>query len=226
MTVSVWMDMWRMAPSAWVSNISNILYNIPSVDVFFIIQMLTSVMKVLMIATWMLIVWILLEVSSACAVLVTLVMGLRTVQVKEISLFYQMTYRMRVSMQLWIFHSQISMSVIWVCLSVMWMHTVRTLSAAMTVSVRMAMWKMTPSAWVSNICNIDSVWLPTMQFSPLHNSDVDECDEGTDSCHVNADCMDTIGSFQCTCSVGYSGDGIENCTGKGSIHSDKHKLII
>ena len=48
-------------------------------------------------------------------------------------------------------------------------------------------------------------------FFPL--IDVNECDDGTDNCHVNADCTDTIGSFQCTCSLGYSGDGVDNCTG-------------
>ena len=43
---------------------------------------------------------------------------------------------------------------------------------------------------------------------------MNECIEGTDNCHTNADCTDTVGSFQCTCSPGYSGDGIENCTGQ------------
>ena len=38
--------------------------------------------------------------------------------------------------------------------------------------------------------------------------------EGTDSCHTNADCTDTVGSFQCTCNPGYSGDGIISCNGK------------
>ena len=45
-------------------------------------------------------------------------------------------------------------------------------------------------------------------------SDVDECAEGTHDCHDNADCYDVIGSFVCMCSAGYSGDGVENCTGK------------
>ena len=45
-------------------------------------------------------------------------------------------------------------------------------------------------------------------------SDVDECVEGTHDCHDNADCYDIIGSFVCMCSAGYSGDGVENCTGK------------
>ena len=45
--------------------------------------------------------------------------------------------------------------------------------------------------------------------------DVDECADETDDCHANADCTDNIGSFSCMCSSGYSGDGVENCTGEG-----------
>ena len=50
-------------------------------------------------------------------------------------------------------------------------------------------------------------------FQPIF-ADVDECAEGTDNCHTNADCTDTVGSFQCTCSPGYSGDGVTACNGK------------
>ena len=45
----------------------------------------------------------------------------------------------------------------------------------------------------------------------LH-ADVNECDEGTDLCDSNADCTNTIGSYECTCTVGYSGNG--NTCGK------------
>ena len=51
--------------------------------------------------------------------------------------------------------------------------------------------------------------------------DVDECADGTDNCHVNADCTDTIGSFQCTCSIGYSGDGVVSCNGEDRCHSPR-----
>ena len=44
--------------------------------------------------------------------------------------------------------------------------------------------------------------------------DVDEC---TDSCHENADCVNSVGSFQCTCQNGYTGDGNTNCSGKPVI---------
>ena len=55
--------------------------------------------------------------------------------------------------------------------------------------------------------------LTDFQALICHIPDIDECDLETDNCHVNADCTDTIGSFQCTCSIGYSGDGVDNCTG-------------
>ena len=39
---------------------------------------------------------------------------------------------------------------------------------------------------------------------------MDECSLGTDTCDVNAGCIDTDGSFNCICKVGFSGDG-ESC---------------
>lgn len=43
--------------------------------------------------------------------------------------------------------------------------------------------------------------------------DVDECINATlNNCHVNATCNDTVGSFECGCYEGFSGDGV-NCTG-------------
>ena len=43
--------------------------------------------------------------------------------------------------------------------------------------------------------------------------DVDECQLEDDNCHVNATCVDTIGSFVCNCNNGFEGDGV-NCAGK------------
>ena len=40
--------------------------------------------------------------------------------------------------------------------------------------------------------------------------DIDECDGGY--CDSNADCVNTEGSFSCTCVSGYVGNGL-NCTG-------------
>ena len=43
--------------------------------------------------------------------------------------------------------------------------------------------------------------------------DVDECHDGTDSCHATANCSNTVGSYSCNCDIGFTGDGI-TCTGK------------
>lgn len=46
-------------------------------------------------------------------------------------------------------------------------------------------------------------------FSSL---DIDECNTGSSVCDINADCLDTDGSFVCSCKTGYSGDGM-SCNG-------------
>ena len=50
------------------------------------------------------------------------------------------------------------------------------------------------------------------ELSPL--SDIDECSiQGVAECHTEAYCNNTDGSYECTCGVGYAGDGY-NCSGK------------
>ena len=44
-------------------------------------------------------------------------------------------------------------------------------------------------------------------------ADIGECQLNLDTCHANADCIDTIGSYNCSCRSGYEGSGF-NCTGK------------
>lgn len=43
--------------------------------------------------------------------------------------------------------------------------------------------------------------------------DIDECDIGTYSCSDVSDCINTKGSYSCTCKQGYEGDGW-NCSVK------------
>ena len=44
-------------------------------------------------------------------------------------------------------------------------------------------------------------------------SDINECVlSSLNDCDGNADCIDTIGSYNCSCNPGYEGDGF-NCTG-------------
>jgi len=41
--------------------------------------------------------------------------------------------------------------------------------------------------------------------------DIDEC-SGSNNCHAQATCTNTIGSYTCACKAGYSGNGL-NCAG-------------
>ena len=51
-----------------------------------------------------------------------------------------------------------------------------------------------------------------MKNSFLLILDIDECVEGQSDCHANATCMNTVGSFTCTCNAGSAGDG-KTCFG-------------
>lgn len=44
-------------------------------------------------------------------------------------------------------------------------------------------------------------------------SDVDECKDGTANCPVNADCVNTKGSYSCRCNEGYRRNEAGDCTG-------------
>ena len=58
------------------------------------------------------------------------------------------------------------------------------------------------------------LWSLAVQLTTIITlPDANECDEGSDSCDMNADCVNTQGSYTCTCKAGYSGDGIY-CTSK------------
>ena len=64
-------------------------------------------------------------------------------------------------------------------------------------------------------------------FNVYHFTDINEC-KRNHSCHVNATCMNTKGSYVCTCHPGYTGNG-SDCSGTWCISfetiSKKHYHI-
>ena len=57
-------------------------------------------------------------------------------------------------------------------------------------------------------------------------TDIDECGQSVDNCHVDAMCFNTPGSFTCSCLPGYYGDGLSckpknPCEGHSCLHHEQ-----
>ena len=55
-------------------------------------------------------------------------------------------------------------------------------------------------------------------------TDIDEC-KGNHSCHVNATCMNTLGSHVCQCHAGYTGNG-QNCAGEINLVVTIFRIVL
>ena len=51
-----------------------------------------------------------------------------------------------------------------------------------------------------------------MIFDWLLTRDINECTEGGSTCKDNTDCWNLVGSHNCTCKVGFTGDPFSYCT--------------
>ena len=73
-------------------------------------------------------------------------------------------------------------------------------------------WEMAYSLFkLMTICTYH--WITSHTVDVLPCLDIDECTVGTHICDVNADCNNTQGSYNCTCTDGFIGDGLD-CSGK------------
>ena len=62
-------------------------------------------------------------------------------------------------------------------------------------------------------------------FSYVYDfTDINEC-KGNHSCHVNATCMNTLGSHVCQCHAGYIGNG-QNCTGEFNFFATIFLIVL
>ena len=60
------------------------------------------------------------------------------------------------------------------------------------------------------VCNCTCIYGQTLN-TEYCISDIDECQEETDNCDINAECSNAVGSFTCSCNVGFTGDGRSCC---------------
>ena len=64
--------------------------------------------------------------------------------------------------------------------------------------------------WIDQQDNATLLYLQCVVPTP---TDIDECEAGIISCDTNAECTNTDGSYTCSCSSGFSGDGM-SCVGE------------
>ena len=89
--------------------------------------------------------------------------------------------------------------------------TMLTVSTLMVVSTAHVERDITELELTVKVCK--TYYRQALNLQGNVTSDIDECTSGTDDCHPDASCNNTVGSFDCTCLPGFEGDGT-SCTGK------------
>lgn len=71
------------------------------------------------------------------------------------------------------------------------------------------------STYLTFYYNIVRIFIIIIDISVISSIvDINECvDDSSNECHINSTCINTEGSYNCSCLHGFSGNG-RNCTGK------------
>jgi len=85
--------------------------------------------------------------------------------------------------------------------------------------------KVTLTVNVYEVKQRNSLKLNNMTGGSLCDTDVDECAVNNGGCSPYADCINTPGSYTCTCIGGYFGDGF-SCSCKSSQQSLCLTLVV
>ena len=94
------------------------------------------------------------------------------------------------------------------------MQAVKTQMGASFASVRLVLQEMEQAAQVNMLSTRQCKYLsPLCCVCSPTPTDIDECEAGIVSCDSNAECNNTDGSYTCSCSSGFSGDGMR-CVGE------------
>ena len=95
------------------------------------------------------------------------------------------------------------------CMTAVQMLSVRILTEASSVGVCWDTREMVQSVQVSDQLSLCVTANSGVNFN---NIDINECLTNRDNCDTNAECVNTLGSFQCRCREGFEGNGV-TCLG-------------
>ena len=75
------------------------------------------------------------------------------------------------------------------------------------------------------LCSATFFLITVRFFSYVYDfTDINEC-KGNRSCHVNATCMNILGSHACQCHAGYTGNG-QNCSGEFNFFATIFLIVL
>ncbi|XP_016138350.1 signal peptide, CUB and EGF-like domain-containing protein 2 [Sinocyclocheilus grahami] len=64
------------------------------------------------------------------------------------------------------------------------------------------------AVWTARLLCLFALLLNSRQSAALpHSTGSDQCADGSDACHIDAICQNTLTSYKCTCKTGFKGDG-------------------